>query len=220
MRVAASTARDGSSPGSGGGSRIYLVRHGQTPLNAAGVLRGRLDPPLDEVGQLQAKRLGEALNHRNIGLVVSSPLHRATETAAAIAAPLELPVRTDGRLIDRDYGRWAGSRREDVESRWGSLDAAPDVEPIDDVRLRAWEALAEIASRVAGGAAVVVSHDVVIRICLAAVDPLLGHPDELPQDTGCVNTLDHQDGRWRVIRINEILDRSAEGGTRVEGTSR
>ena len=43
---------------------IYLVRHGQTPLNAAGVLRGWLDPSLDEVGRQQARRLGAALGPR------------------------------------------------------------------------------------------------------------------------------------------------------------
>ena len=37
---------------------VYLVRHGQTPLNESGVLRSLLDPPLDEAGHLQAGRLG------------------------------------------------------------------------------------------------------------------------------------------------------------------
>jgi hypothetical protein len=40
---------------------VYLVRHGQTPLNESGVLRGLLDPPLDEAGHLQAGRLGAVL---------------------------------------------------------------------------------------------------------------------------------------------------------------
>jgi hypothetical protein len=40
---------------------VYLVRHGQTPLNESGVLRGLADPPLDETGRRQAERLGAAL---------------------------------------------------------------------------------------------------------------------------------------------------------------
>jgi Histidine phosphatase superfamily (branch 1) len=43
---------------------VYLVRHGQTPLNESGVLRGLLDPPLDEAGHLQAGRLGAVLGPR------------------------------------------------------------------------------------------------------------------------------------------------------------
>ena len=37
---------------------VYLVRHGQTPLNESGVLRGLADPPLDETGRGQAARPG------------------------------------------------------------------------------------------------------------------------------------------------------------------
>lgn len=203
---------DGDHPSGVVGSRIYLVRHGQTSLNAAGVLRGRLDPPLDDVGRHEAKELGSALADRAVGLVglvVSSPLVRAVQTAQAIAAQLGLSPSTDPRLIDRDYGRWAGSRREDIEAHWGSLDAAPDVEPLDDVRSRAWEALDDFASESAGGSAVVVTHDAVIRICLADADPLIGDPDVVPQDTGRMNTLDHRDGHWSVVRINEVPTRDS-----------
>lgn len=37
---------------------VYLLRHGQTELNAAGRLRGRVDVPLDERGLKQAEALG------------------------------------------------------------------------------------------------------------------------------------------------------------------
>lgn len=43
---------------------VYLARHGQTPLNESDVLRGLADPPLDEVGCQQARRLGAALGPR------------------------------------------------------------------------------------------------------------------------------------------------------------
>ncbi|MBO0747342.1 MAG: histidine phosphatase family protein, partial [Acidimicrobiaceae bacterium] len=59
-----------------GASRLYLARHGRTPLNAAGVLRGRLDPPLDEEGRAEAARLGSALGGVGVRLVVASPLQR------------------------------------------------------------------------------------------------------------------------------------------------
>jgi len=186
-----------------GTTRIYLARHGRTPLNAAGVLRGRLDPPLDQVGRQQAQWLGAALGRRGIAVIVASPLRRAVDTAAAVATQVGLPVETDVRLIDRGYGRWAGMRKESVEAQWGSLDDAPDVEPAEEVRARAGEALNDLARRAAGRIALAVSHDVVIRLALVTVDPELGDPALLPQETGCFNTLEEAGGRWTVVSINE-----------------
>jgi broad specificity phosphatase PhoE len=203
---AASTVRHcGARVGSVVTARVYLVRHGQTALNVADELRGRLDPPLDEVGRQQASELGVVvLGHRRIDMIVASPLRRAVETAEALATAAGLPIETDARLIDRDYGPWAGVRRATVEERWGSLDAAPGVEPAEQVRLRAQEALTDIARRAAGGVAVVVSHDAVIRFGLVALVPELGDPSDFPQDTGCVNTLECERRRWRVLSINQL----------------
>src|SRR6266511_4128686 len=64
---------------------VYLVRHGRTPLNAAGLLRGRLDPPLDDTGAQEAAALGRVFQGVTAASVFSSPLVRARQTAAAIA---------------------------------------------------------------------------------------------------------------------------------------
>ncbi|MCA1842214.1 MAG: histidine phosphatase family protein, partial [Actinobacteria bacterium] len=82
---------------------LYLVRHGQTALNAAGVLRGRLDPPLDEVGRAQAETLGQLFATVVIEIVVTSPLAGARETARSMP-PVE-PVRRPAdrvQIIDRE----------------------------------------------------------------------------------------------------------------------
>lgn len=205
MQLVAKTAGDvrGRDLASGT-TRIYLARHGRTPLNAAGVLRGRLDPPLDQIGRRQAQCLGATLGPLGITVIVASPLRRAVETAAAVATQAGLSVETDVRLIDRGYGQWAGTRKELVEAQWGSLDSAPGVEPADEVRARAWEALNDLARRAAGGIALAVSHDVVNRLALVTVDPLLGDPALLPQETGCFNTLEEAGGRWTVVGINDM----------------
>jgi len=187
-----------------GVARIYLARHGRTPLNVAGALRGHLDPPLDAVGRQQAEWLGVALGDRGARLVVTSPLRRAVETALAGAAWAHVDVEIDLRLIDRDYGRWAGQPKEDAEAEWGSVDEAPGVEPAAEVRAHAREALADIARQIQGGAAVVVSHDTLNRLTLATLDPGLADPDRLPQEAGCFNTLDYRDGRWTVVSVNEV----------------
>jgi len=51
--MAAGTSGEATGPADG--TLVYLVRHGQTPLNESGVLRGLLDPPLDEAGHLQGR---------------------------------------------------------------------------------------------------------------------------------------------------------------------
>ena len=183
---------------------VYLVRHGQTPLNESGVLRGLLNPPLDEAGRLQAGRLGAVLGSRTPSAVVASPLLRARQTAQPIADRAGRDVTTDRHLLDRDYGQWAGTDRESVAAQWGSVDDAPGVEPVRAVRERALRGLTDIAQRSRGGTVVVVSHDAVNRQLLAAFDAELGDPDTIPQDNGCFNTLELRGGSWTVLRINEL----------------
>ena len=54
-------------------SRVLLVRHGRTVLNAENRLRGRLDPELDDVGRAEVRALAEELAGLNPARVVSSP---------------------------------------------------------------------------------------------------------------------------------------------------
>jgi probable phosphoglycerate mutase len=183
---------------------IYLTRHGQTPLNEAGVLRGLADPPLDEAGHIQARRLAAALGTRMLSAVIASPLLRARQTAQPVAERASLNVVTDPCLVDRDYGQWTGASRESVAARWGSVNRAPGVEPRAAVRDRALKGLTDMAQRYLGGAVVVVSHDAVNRQVLVAIDTGLGDPDRLPQENGCFNTLEWQVGRWVVLSVNEV----------------
>ncbi len=187
-------------------SRILLIRHGRTHLNAAGLLRGHLDPPLDEVGRAEAGRLGKALAKDEIRLVVASPLLRAVQTAKAIAAPHGIEVTVDERLVDRDYGAWAGHAKREVEAKHGTLDNAPGVEPLADVTERAIKAVEELALRSVGTSTVAVTHDVVLRQVLVALCPNLGDPEGIAQHTGCLNSLVYRDGAWSVESLNVVPD--------------
>jgi len=191
-----------------GRTLVYLARHGQTPLNESGVLRGLADPALDETGRDQARRLGTALGHRDPSVVVTSPLRRAMQTAQPVADRARLKVTADHRLVDRDYGPWTGESRQSVISRWGSVDDAPGVEPEAAVRDRAVAGLTDIARLHRGSTVVVVSHDAVNRQVLAAFAESLGDPAAIPQDNGCFNTLELRDGQWAVLSVNELPARS------------
>lgn len=183
---------------------VYLVRHGQTALNESGVLRGLLDPQLDETGQRQASLLGQVLGPRRLSLVAASPLRRAQETAQPTADRAGLSVTTDGCLTDRDYGPWTGTPKGTVAAQWGSVDAAPGVEPRSVVRDRALRGLTALARCFPSATVVVVSHDAVNQEVLAALDPSLGAPDGIEQDNGCFNLLQWTADGMAVLSVNEL----------------
>ncbi len=151
---------------------VLLIRHGRTELNAAGRLRGLLDPPLDDVGRTQvdrlAARLAPMITSGKAAKVLTSPLRRAVQTAQAVADRTGLPVEVDQRLTDRDYGEWAGQPPDEVARRWGSVDDAPGVEPREKVRARVCSLLHEPAN---GALVVLVSHDAVLHAALESLDP-------------------------------------------------
>lgn len=81
---------------------IHLLRHGEVH-NPAGILYGRLPGyGLSERGRLMADRIASHVAHRDITAVIASPLQRAQETAAPIAAALGLPITADERLLEAE----------------------------------------------------------------------------------------------------------------------
>ncbi|GAA2089740.1 hypothetical protein GCM10009840_30600 [Pseudolysinimonas kribbensis] len=143
------------------GQTLLLGRHARTALNAAGRIRGRSDPALDETGLAEAAAMAERLSGSGVEAVVTSPLQRARVTAETVAARLAIPVRVDERFTDRDFGEWTGHLISEVETRWGSLGAAPGVEPEADVLDRTLPALDDALRWSAP--ILVVTHDVVIE---------------------------------------------------------
>lgn len=92
--------------------RLYLTRHGETELNRAGRLQGRMDSSLTDRGCQQAHRVAEKLSS-----VISdtpiilwvSPLGRAQQTACIISDYLAVAeTRTDPRLAEISLGDWKG----------------------------------------------------------------------------------------------------------------
>lgn len=83
---------------------VLLVRHGRTAGNAGGLIMGRRDLPLDEVGEAQVRALADALRTLSVDEVHTSPLLRARQTAAAIATACQAPVHTHPELLELDFG--------------------------------------------------------------------------------------------------------------------
>lgn len=146
---------------------LILARHGRTDANARRLLLGRLDPPLDELGRVQARRLAERLD--SVSRVVTSPLRRARDTAAAFHAP----ITVDERWIELDYGSYDGMKLSEVPSdlwrawRDDTGIAPPGGESLDAVGLRVAEACDELADEAAEADVVIVSHVAPIKAAVA-----------------------------------------------------
>jgi probable phosphoglycerate mutase len=151
---------------------LTIVRHGRTQANADGLLLGRADPGLDDVGRRQAASLATALGAADGPLrVVSSPLARARETAAAIAAAHGVAVEVDDRWIELDYGELDGRPLADVPAElWGQWRRDAAFAPPGGESLRALRARVEAAADewlVTGEPTVVVTHVSPIKAALA-----------------------------------------------------
>lgn len=184
-------------------TRVLLARHGRTALNADDRLRGLADPPLDPTGRDQAAGLADALRAAfgadAVAAVHASPLLRAQETARVIAGRFGVgPVVIDAGFSDRDYGEWTGQPRAEVVARFGSVDAAPGVQPADEVVARARAALDAVADAHPGQTVVVVSHDAVIRPLVEVLDRA-GREFELPPASWC--ELVRTGGEWVVVSV-------------------
>ncbi|WP_375386788.1 histidine phosphatase family protein [uncultured Amnibacterium sp.] len=134
----------------------------------------------------------------DVGRVLASPLARAVDTAATIARALDVPHAPDPRFTDRDYGPWTGHLRQEVVDRFGSVDAAPGVEPTGDVVLRVRPALDAVLEEESGTVAIV-THDAVIRPLLVALDPRIG---SIRAPNGSWNELIRTDTGWHVPQFD------------------
>ncbi|MDE8349361.1 MAG: histidine phosphatase family protein [Acidocella sp.] len=99
--------------------RIGLVRHGATAWSLASRYQGRADPPLCPQGHAEAARLATHAAGLAVSLIVSSPLRRARETAACLAARCALPApEVDDGLSELDYGSWEGKTQAEIKAVW------------------------------------------------------------------------------------------------------
>jgi broad specificity phosphatase PhoE len=113
-------------------------------------------------------------------------------------------VEIDADLIDRDYGRWAGSSAAAVAAEFSSLDAAPGVEARERFTQRVTAAVVRAANRAWISPVVVVAHDAVNRQVLAQLVPGMGPAEVIPQRTGCWNRLEQVPGRWSAPIVDAV----------------
>ena len=88
--------------------KIYLVRHGETGWNQAGLLQGQTDIALNAQGLEQAREAAERLKEVPFEIAFCSPLIRAKRTAETIIGDRKITLTTDERLRELNFGPWEG----------------------------------------------------------------------------------------------------------------
>jgi probable phosphomutase (TIGR03848 family) len=194
---------------------VLLVRHGLTEANKGGLLAGwSPGVHLAEQGREQAQTLAERLAKVPLTAVVSSPLERCQETAAALVAERDLDITTDDRLGECHYGDWTGQELKKLakDPLWKVVQAHPSAatfpggESLRDTQARAVAAIRETNARLGDGATwVAVSHGDVIKAVLA--DALGMHLDmfqRLLVDPCSVSVIRYTELRPFVVRLNDV----------------
>ena len=180
--------------------RLALIRHGQTDWNLRGLMQGRTDIPLNDTGRAQAEAAAARIDRAQWDLVVSSTLGRARETAAILAAGLDLPVAgAYDDLVEQDFGAAEGTLVSEVPARWPDREFEGK-EPDHEVGERGVRGLERIAADHAGARVLAVAHGTLIRHVLGE---LSGHDARsYPKlDNLAVSQVERADAGWRVLTV-------------------
>jgi probable phosphoglycerate mutase len=169
---------------------VLLVRHGLTAMTGPVLAGWTPGVHLNERGREQAEALGRRLAPLELDAIVSSPLERCQETAAAVAQGRAVSVQTDDRFGECGYGEWTGRPLKELakEPLWRVVQAHPSAavfpggEALADTQSRAVRAVREWNERLGEKATYLVcSHGDVIKAIVA--DALGLHLDQFQRIT-------------------------------------
>ena len=160
--------------------KLLLARHGETAWNAEGRYQGQSDIPLSEVGEKQARALGERLRAVPVTRAVASPLGRARRTAEFALGDRSGMLTTDAGLMEIAHGTWEGLLARGIRARdpdrlqaWRDTPhevLMPEGESLQHVFDRAWPALLRAAEGLGDDdTLLLVAHDAVNRVLLCHV---------------------------------------------------
>lgn len=155
---------------------VILTRHGETVWHAENRYAGRSDIDLSPRGLEQATVLARWARTAGLTAVWSSTLSRAERTAEATAEATGLPLRTDARFCEVDFGRGEGLTAAEMAKRFPAERAAFDEDPVashmpegehpGEAAARFIEALREAAGTPGEGRVLIVAHSTITRLVL------------------------------------------------------
>ncbi|UCD89866.1 MAG: histidine phosphatase family protein [Desulfobacterales bacterium] len=192
-----------------------IMRHAKTKWNQEKRIQGRYHSPLISEGKQQAREWGMRLKTYSWNRILASDAKRALETASLINDYLKIPLLSDSRLQEQDWGEWTGKTLDIIKKEvstllktqeragWGFC--PPGGEDRYTVLQRSQKALQEAAEKWPGDKILVVTHKGVIK-CLIYF--LMGR-QFLPEEPSILNSWSlhhirfvHQ--RFQIEKINAL----------------
>lgn len=196
---------------------ILLVRHGETPFNAARIVQPP-DTPLSERGLAQAACIARRIASLGAACVVASDLERARKTGELIAAAAGVSLELSPLLQERNFGELRGRPYSELspDAFWPEY-TPPGGENGADVDARAVQAFQMIVQKLESvtGNLVIVSHGLFVAALLRGHTTLsegLVMPDHFANAS---LTVIERVAPYRVRSLNDIehlADLHAEGG--------
>jgi broad specificity phosphatase PhoE len=193
---------------------LYLARHAMHSL-VDQVLCGRTaGVHLADAGRQQAAVLARRLGAVGLAAVYSSPLERARETAAIIAAGAGHDPVIEDALTEIDFGAWNGRRFDSLQDdpewrRWNEERGTarpPGGESMGEVQARTMRWAAHVAELHPDAAIAAVSHGDVIKAMIAAILGLpLDHYARFEIGPASPTTIILWPGGARLLRMNEAI---------------
>ena len=196
--------------------RMLLLRHAETDWNRERRFQGGRDVPLSATGCEQAESAARLLAATPLDAVWSSPLARARDTAAIIAAPHDLAVQEAAAFREMGFGEWEGLTRDEVRERFADAHRAwvetpqeaiwPGAETLAAVRTRALAGLAALRAAHQGQTICLVTHGITGRLLI--LEALGLGPDRLwsfhLSSTG-ISELEFRDDWTTLHRMNSLI---------------
>ncbi|MDP6043124.1 MAG: histidine phosphatase family protein [Dehalococcoidales bacterium] len=194
---------------------VLLARHGQTESNIRGYFMGRLNEDLNGTGYNQARCLASRLARASITSVYTSPLKRTCTTAAILAEPHGLELKTLEDLIEINQGVWEGRHVDDISRGWPELwrqsrtdpseFTMPKGESFKQVTERAVRAFEAIVAGNQDRQSILVAHEIVVKVIIVYV---LGATNRIYRrfeiNNASLSTIQVIDGKSRLLTINDI----------------
>lgn len=194
--------------------RFYILRHGETALNAKRVMQGRLDEPLSENGAELAAMTGRAMKGIRFERCISSPLKRASQTAEIILRESGngIGIGYDDRLSEIDFGEMEGKSLSDMGEAGRlffsdpfSCPRFPRGESVSDVCRRTQSLLRELIDEDDGKTYLLSTHGCAAR---AIVNFLFPDPDDFWRGHAPYNcsftVVDAEKGRAVLTELDRV----------------
>ena len=183
---------------------LYLVRHGESEANAAGVFAGQTDSPLTPKGREQAKVVAQALRPIHFDRIVASTLSRTKDTAAEIAAGRNVRVELFDDLKEIDLGAAAGKPFDEVRGLPGyetdGFHQWPGGESLDQVVARAMRVIDRLVAESPGKTICIVGHGGVTRILVSRFMDVLPKLIRVPATNTNITIVTHDPEQGYVVQ--------------------